>query len=102
MSFDEYGLRCAATESFESDGSGAGKQVEDRLTVNVPADQIETGLSRNVLHRTRDRIAGIFDLSATKLATDNSQFANICACLLAVEIFEISSSGYFGHVWVGT
>ncbi len=96
---DESGMFGFAAQSFDSDGSRTGKQVENEFSRDPPSHQIEYGFPNVVFHRAGDWVAGIGDLLTAVDAPDNSKFSDLSFGLVRFPAIEIPTFFDFCH-WI--
>ena len=78
MSLDEDGPRGPATQGFQRQGPGAGKQIDGDLAFDGLAEKIEEGLANPVLHGPSAQIARILQFPPAKLASNDPHAQRGC------------------------
>ena len=73
MAFDKRGGRRPAADRLESQGPGAGEQIEGLLADNGRANQVEDGLADAILHRPRAIVAVVEERFPAQLAADDAR-----------------------------
>ena len=69
-----------ATQGFQRQGPGAGKEIDGDLAFDCVAEKIEEGLSNPVLHGPGAQIARILQFPPAKLASNDPHAHGTCRC----------------------